>query len=241
MADHNLTEHERELLRWLVENVRAHGYEDEFIFSGTLGQRSAVELYGVEGNFETTESTLRALQDDGLVSLRPDPRGIALYGTLRQKAFDAVDSNFQVSVSIFPQGATYIANFIQTMSGGYVQGAAGQSVQVTQQVGGEELAMMRQRFEELTLQLTEVCKELLPRKGYLDAMGDIVGVKEIVESKVPDAETASAKARSLGGQIMTVLDVGDKAGGTMQAAILAGQALTILGGWITLALQILSH
>jgi hypothetical protein len=96
MADYNLTEREKELLRWLVENVRAHDYEDEFIFMGTLGQRPAVELSGIEGRFETTESILRALQDDGFVTLRPDPSGFALHGTLRQKAFDAVDDNFEI-------------------------------------------------------------------------------------------------------------------------------------------------
>jgi hypothetical protein len=92
----NLTETQKRVLRWLVEEVRAENLDEEEIwftwtFNGTL-------LGGYKGNSDIPQvetTTLDALQSSGCLTCNRSVHNIykcALTG----KAYEAVDSNFVV-------------------------------------------------------------------------------------------------------------------------------------------------
>ena len=62
-----------------------------------------------------------------------------------------------------------------------------------------------------------------------------------VQSDAPDVDLIAVHTQSLGERILAVLDMGDKLGGSIQAALYVSNALIVLGGWASTAYQILQR
>jgi predicted nucleotide-binding protein len=88
MVMSNLNRRQREIVRELVEAYQA-GYDDEFLYAPTMGSEPSIEFMGREGVIRSSRSDLNVLQDAEFITLRSGSAG-ELYGTLRQRAYDAV-------------------------------------------------------------------------------------------------------------------------------------------------------
>jgi hypothetical protein len=137
-------------------------------------------------------------------------------------------------------GGLNIGNYIQSTSGGSVQGAAGSQISMTQNVLMDVNELM-QRFDDLTDQLTEVLTRSLKGSELRGALTEISVIDGAVKATNPDMDVVVKKSRSLGERLFSLLDIGDKTSGTIQTAIYATEALVVLGGWLNTAYQIVQQ
>ena len=236
MPGYNLNERQRQIVRELV-SVYEGGYTGEFVYAPTLGSEAVIEFYGPGSMIRADETDLITLEREGFVTLRRAGQ-YSRAGTLRQRAYDAAGSDFELpDVGAMPAGVT-IANFINTMMGGSVQGATGTYVTMNQQITHDPEVLV-QRFSVLTDQLTEVLTQILEAQDLRDAIMEVSAVQAQVESADPDAASVATQTRSLAERILAFLDVGDKLGGTIQAGLSVGKVMIVLGGWTHTAYQVL--
>lgn len=110
VPEYNLTDRQWQILRTLVE-LHREGHAREFIYAPTMGTEPTVEVPGADRQIPAEESDLVALEFEGMVLLRrPDRHSI--FGSLRQRAFDAVTNDFgeggpSVLVRPSPPGPTW--------------------------------------------------------------------------------------------------------------------------------------
>ena len=237
MAKYNLNDRQQRIVRELVA-IYDGGFDHEFLWddSGFLVFGGDVDAIRV------LESDLITLRDEGFVTLRrEDGLGDRSYrGVLRQLAQDAVENDFEQGPASLTGNSVNIGNFIQTMTGGNVQGAAGNHISMTQNVD-EDLSALTQRFEELTDQLTEIFTQSLKGSELRDALAEISAVNAAIKDASEDTAVVARKSRSLGERLLALLDIGDKTSGTIQTAIYATEALVVLGGWLNTAYQIVQQ
>ena len=93
---YNLTDNQREILRWIVEQIRAGNLAEEFLITYSF---SGVSILGLrpfeEKKPEISSGTLQALEFSSLILVQPISQGtynVTVLGT----AYDAVDSDFGV-------------------------------------------------------------------------------------------------------------------------------------------------
>lgn len=95
MSSWNLTETQKKLLRWLVQEVRSNNLSEENIWF--VWSHSGTSLVGYKGNHDdiphVEEITLNALTKSGCLTHTPT-RQDEYKCALTQKAYDAVYSNF---------------------------------------------------------------------------------------------------------------------------------------------------
>lgn len=95
---YNLTEKQKETLRWIVQEVREGNLTEEFSFlylaSDDIRFIGKSIGKGVPIHPPITDGILRALMSSGLVLMSTSDRGNKVHCTLLGKAFEAVDSNF---------------------------------------------------------------------------------------------------------------------------------------------------
>lgn len=90
MAGYNLTPRQKEIVRWLVSRAEA-GATGEFSHLMEMGVPARL-LWGDQESEEVTRPDLLALHEEGLIALQQGRH--SYHGGLRQRAFDAVASNF---------------------------------------------------------------------------------------------------------------------------------------------------
>ncbi len=91
---YNLTETHKDVLRWLVQEVRAGRLHEEFLIAWT---RSGPVILNYKDELpDIGRGSIEALAMAGLLIARPEGRWRDLHCTLLGQAFDAVDSNFQM-------------------------------------------------------------------------------------------------------------------------------------------------
>lgn len=236
MTKYNVSESQQKIVSALVD-VYETGYNQEFRYLGRIGAAPSITFRGRKDSIPASKSDLQALYEEGFITVRGDSSG--LYGTLKQLAFDAIASDFQMP-EIYRAESVTIGNFIQTMTGGHVQGAAGTQIAMTQNIQ-PEMNELVQRFEELTDQLTQILTQSLRGSELRDALVEISAVNAAIKVASEDTSVVARKSRSLGERLLALLDIGDKASGTIQTAIYATEALVVLGGWLNTAYQIVQQ
>lgn len=180
--DYNLTEDQKELVRWLVRQIRAESLPEEFyvvwmldggrisefegehpeITKGTLDALANAALLLCAPNFKTTTSTSGSTTRPRITQRQ---REINRRCTVTQQAFNAVDRDFELPPESSPQ--VTIGAIIRSMSGGNVQ-AVGvvQDAEVSQVVNDPDL--LRSQVEALT-------------EGLLDEVKHSLSVDELAE------------------------------------------------------------
>lgn len=236
MAKYNVSESQQKIVRALVD-VYKTGYEQEFHYIGRIGAASSITFKGRDDSIPATKSDLLALHEEGFITIRGESS--ALYGTLRQLAYDAIASDFQM-LEVYRAESVTIGNVIQSMTGGHVQGAAGTQIAMTQNIQ-PEINELVQRFEELTVQLTQILMQSLKESELHDALAEISVVNTAIKVAREDTSVVARKSRSLGERLLALLDIGDKTSGTIQTAIYATEALVVLGGWLNTAYRIVQQ
>lgn len=236
MTKYNVSERQQKIVRALVD-VYETGYEQEFRYIGRLGATPSITFEGWNVSIPATKSDLLALHEEGFITIRGESS--ALYGTLRQLAYDAIVSGFQMP-EVYRAESVTIGNFIQTMTGGHVQGAAGTQIAMIQNIQ-PDMNELVERFEELTDQLTQILTQSLKGSELRDALAEISAVNTAIKVASEDTSVVARKSRSLGERLLALLDIGDKTSGTIQTAIYATEALVVLGGWLNTAYQIVQQ
>lgn len=236
MTKYNVSESQQRIVRALVD-VYETGYDQEFMYLGRIGATPSITFWGRKDSIPASKSDLQALYEEGFITVRGEKSG--LFGTLKQLAFDAIASNFQIPETYRTESVT-IGNFIQTMTGGNVQGAAGSHISMTQNID-QDLSALMQRFDVLTDQLTEIFTQYLKGSELRDALAEISAVHDAIKDRNEDTAVVARKSRSLGERLLALLDIGDKTSGTIQTAIYATEALVVLGGWLNTAYQIVQQ
>ena len=225
MAEYNLNKRQRQIVAALV-TAYDQGYEDEFMWFPTMGSQPAVEIG--DQRIRADETDLVALEREGLVTLRPTSGGY--FGGLRQRAFEAVANDFSVPEAPTPSSAVNIGNYIESMTGGNVQGAA--AMRVTQEQTINDPEAMVELFRTTTDQLTTTLSSLLTPQQLRVALQDVTAVQYAAEEGKADVGVFAGHVRSVCNTVLSGLDVGDKLGGTMQA-------LMLLGPWAHMAFQLI--
>ena len=236
MSKYNLSPRQESIVKGLVLAYES-GYEEEFFYAPTMEAGPAVELFGRSERFPATTTDLVALQQAGFIALREDAHG-SLYCSLAGLAFEAVKNDFVSPDPPESRPSINIGNYISNMLGGNVQGAAGANITLNQQA---DIAMLREKLDQLTEQLAVVLQRLLDAPGYRAAMGSIAEVEQQLGTDQPDAAMATGAARSLGQRILGLLDFGDKLGGSIQAGIFVSEALVTLASWSNIVFQIIAQ
>lgn len=216
MAKYNLNERQRQIVRHLVK-VYEEGFEDEFAWLPTMGSAPSIVFWGKAEPILASETDLITLHNEGFVTLRREVSGSGFFGTLRQLAFDAMENDFEQAPTGPVGGSVMIGNFIQAMTGGNVQGAAGSHISMTQNIEYDMSALV-QRFNDLMDQLTEVLTQSLKGSELRSAFTEIAAIDDAVKATNPDLDVVVKKSRSLGERLFSLLDIGDKTSGTIQTA-----------------------
>ncbi len=95
---YNLTSKQREIIRWIVQNVREGNLDEEFSFVYLSSGDIRFMGRGAKNDFGKppliSEGTLGALMTSGVLLYRKGDTGGYMHCTLLEKAYEAVDSNF---------------------------------------------------------------------------------------------------------------------------------------------------
>lgn len=105
---YNLTPSQKDLLRWLVQQVNQGYLSEEFIISWLLQGASISGYSGEEPLPEMKKGAIQALHAEGL--LWREVLGNDLRCTLTGKAFEAVDNNFNAPDTSFVKHLTPLAD-----------------------------------------------------------------------------------------------------------------------------------
>jgi hypothetical protein len=93
---YNLTTKQREILKWIVKNVREANLDEEFTFVQTLSG-AIIFTYGCTKEFSSLPNlsvgSLKALMESGLILVDVSSQR-DVHCTLLGKAYEAIDSNF---------------------------------------------------------------------------------------------------------------------------------------------------
>jgi len=94
---YNLTSKQKEILQWIVQNVRAGNFDEEFTFVYLASGDILFRGRGVKKDFGKapfiSEGVLNALMTSGLIIFSKSDKSY-IHCTLLGKAYEAVDSNF---------------------------------------------------------------------------------------------------------------------------------------------------
>ncbi|HOR18512.1 MAG TPA: TIGR02391 family protein [Brevefilum sp.] len=118
---YNLTDNQKDILRWIVQEVRHKNLPEEFIVVWHFGDNSIIGFTGKEGDIpEITKGVLDLFHDNGLMFCRPNMalQSLAPYissdttrhCTLTGKAYEAVDSDFSAPDISFVTHLTPLAD-----------------------------------------------------------------------------------------------------------------------------------
>jgi len=172
MARYNLTERQKELLRAIVENIRAGKLQEPIIPVVEIGGGGYV--IGIEKNFgPSVTGDLEVLSEEGLLSWQLNSRGKKIY-TVKQAGYDAVDNDFEIPDDLYtPQ--VNIGAIVYEMSGGNLQAVGVAHSEIQQIVNDPEL--LSSQVEALANDLIETVKAELPATDLTEYMKKVEELK----------------------------------------------------------------
>lgn len=201
---YNLTEGQKNVLRWFVQNSREGKLSEEFIISFDL---VGYEIIGFKGNRnelpEITTGMVDVLASEDFLYCKINT-AFSSSGTqfetgrncmLMQKAFDAVDNDFQFSST--PDTQVTIGAIIHTMSGGNIQtiGIA-QDASISQIINDPEL--LQTQLEALTDNLLNEVKSDLKLDQLLEYTKAIQDLRVQASEEKPNPSLIQNLVRTLG-------------------------------------------
>ncbi|MCZ2248989.1 MAG: hypothetical protein LC111_09550 [Bacteroidia bacterium] len=182
MTGYNLTSHQKELLRILVQGVKAGEVEEPIIPNYWISS-TGWEIDGIKDNFDNNLiGDLDVLCRADLLASLDNSHGKKSY-SIKQNGYDAVENDFMVSEGL-PSTQINIGAIVHEMKNGYVQ-AVGSSdnSELNQLVNNSGL--LHKKLDELTEQLINVVKSELSSKKLLEYLRTIEELKKEIESEKP--------------------------------------------------------
>lgn len=208
---YNLTEHQKDLLRWLVQQVRDEKLPEEFYVVWLMGKGAISEFRGEHP--EITKGSLDALASANLILCTPNyktttsttgkTRPKTTYReaeinrrcTLTGSVYEAVDSNFEVTPEMNTQ--VTIGAIIHSMSGGNVQAVGvAQDAEISQVVNDPEL--LRSQVEALTESLLNEVKPVLNIDELVEYTQAVQALREQLLSDKPKQSLIRDFVRTVG-------------------------------------------
>jgi hypothetical protein len=230
---YNLTENQKTLARWIVQQVRDGKLQEDFSVMWTrpeIGGPGSELVHGIiaecPGHPEITPGLLDALAQAGLLLCKPSYQGteqvIKGFGgpttthreyeinrtcTLRARAYEAVDSDFEpLPVQVDTQ--VTIGAIIHTMSGGTVQAVGvAQDAYISQIINDPDL--LHSQVEALTENLLGEVKPSLGVDELADYTQAVRDLKEQLLKEKPNPSVIQQLARTIGllGDIEGTIDL----------------------------------
>jgi hypothetical protein len=221
---YNLTENQKSLARWVVQQVRDGRLREDFLVIWTqpeIGGSDSGLIKGIiaecPGYPEITPGLLDALDQAGLILCKPHYQGTTeqfvktVYGgpttthseyeinrtcTLRARAYEAVDSDFESLPAQFDTQVT-IGAIINTMSGGTVQAVGiAQDAEISQIINDPDL--LRSQVEALTENLLDEVKSSLRGDHLADYAQAVRDLKEQLLKEKPNPSAIQQLVRTIG-------------------------------------------
>ncbi len=215
---YNLTENQKNLIGWFVQQVRNGTLPEEFTVTWVKGGRG-FEFIKFEGDAndipELTRGMLEALAKEEMllidIKINTSSSGYQYKSsrrcTLLQKAYEAVDNNFQTPP---PQGDTQvtIGAIIQTMSGGNVQ-AIGNAPDSTISQAINDPDLLQAHIEALTENLLNEVRTALQVDDLAKYLQSIQDLRERLTTDKPDPSLIKRLIGTLGflGDIEGTIDL----------------------------------
>jgi len=209
---YNLTEKQKDLLRWVVQQVRDENLPEEFyvvwitdggeihafrgehpqITKGTLDALASAELLLCVSNFKTTTSVSGSRSHPSTTHREVEMNRRC---TVTGRAFDAVDSDFELPAQ---EGARVsIGAIIHSMSGGSVQAVGiAQDAEISQVVG--DPALLRSQVEILAENLLNEVRLSLKVDDLADYAQAVRDLKEQVLAEEPQPPLIRRLVRTVG-------------------------------------------
>lgn len=209
---YNLTERQKDLLRWVVQQVRAEKLPEEFyvvwameggLISGSAGRHP-----------ELTKGTLDALANAGLLLCAPNYKTTTSMSgtktrprtthketetnrrcTITGKAFEAVDSDFHLPAEAGPRVS--IGAIIQSMSGGNVQAVGiAHDAEISQVVA--DPALLRSQVEALAENLLNEASSSLKVDDLAEYAQAVRDLKQEILAEKPEPSLIRRLVRTVG-------------------------------------------
>ncbi len=202
---YNLTDQQKKLLKWIVQEVREGNLSEEFSVAWTFGGCVLADYEGDPSNVpKITPALLDALAEAGMILCKPShkmARSGRLYEAsrtcvLKGQAYEAVDTNFEPSP---PQSVSQITigALIHTMSGGNVQAVGvAQNAEISQVIGDPDL--MRSQVEALTESLLNEVRSVLGADELVEYAQAVRDLREQLLAEKPDPSLIRKLLRTLG-------------------------------------------
>ena len=189
MTKYNLTERQKELLRVIVENIRAGKLQEPIFPVVEIG--GGGYIIGIKRNFgPTITGDLEVLSKEGLLSWELNSRGEKIY-TVRQAGYEAVDNNFEVPDDLYTPQVS-IGAIVYEMSGGNLQAVGIANSEIQQIVNDPDL--LSEQIEKITNSLIEEVKDELSAAALTEYIGVIEELKAHIQA---DAVSPSILQRLL--------------------------------------------
>ena len=153
MARYNLTESQMDLLRTIVENIKAGKLEEPLIPVSSMAGDSIIGLEQELG--PNLLGKLEALCDLDLLGFRYNSQGNKVF-TVKQAGYDAVTSDFMLPEPS-PQAQVNIGAIIHQMEGGSLQAIGFADHAEVQRIANDP-ALLENKLVELTNNLLEAVK-----------------------------------------------------------------------------------
>jgi hypothetical protein len=233
--DYNLTENQKSLARWIIQQVRNGKLQEEFLviwMPPEIGGPDSGLVHGIigecPGHPEVTPGLLDALAEAELLLCKPSYQTTSeqfvktVYGgpttthheyevnrtcALTAKAYEAVDSDFESPPIQFGTQVT-IGAIIHTMSGGNVQ-AVGivQDAEISQLINDPDL--LRSQVEALAKNLIDEVKPSLKVDELADYAQAVRDLKDQLLKEKPNPSVIQQLARTIGllGDIEGTIDL----------------------------------
>jgi hypothetical protein len=255
---YNLTESQKDLARWIVEQVRDGELEEDFTVVWTppeIGGPGSGSVHGsifeCPGHPKITPGLLDALAQAGLLLCRPSHQSIAeqfgktIYGepvtkhrehevnrtcTLTARAYEAVANDFEPPSDRSDTQVT-IGAVIQSVSGGTVQAVGvAKDAEISQIVNDPEL--LRSQLEALTDGLLNTVKPALSASEIAEYAQALQALEEQLLSDKPEPSVIRRLIQTLGllGDIDGTIELMTKVWPFLQPLLM--MAATILGQYL---------
>lgn len=191
---YSLTDNQKDIVRWLVQQVHASRLSEEFVVSWTNAGTLIVGYTGEERPNIITKAALSALEAAGMLVITPQKHSLSC--ALTGKAYEAVKNDF---ASIATQSAPQvtIGAIIHSMSGGSIQAVGiAQDAEISQVVNDPEL--FRSQVDALAESLLNEVKTALKVDELAEYAQAVRDLKEQVLAEKPDPSLIRRATRTAG-------------------------------------------
>ncbi len=218
MLKMGLTVQQRKALTQMVAVCRATDKTGFDFWNNALASKVRFGTQEVDVSLED----LQAFNRERFVSFN----GYQMTGAVKQRAFEAVDANFETPAPTLP-----VPNIVQNIgAGGYGQVAHGQHIrQHIAPAGESDNARRIAELAGITAELIAVLREVLPLDEVEAAEADGRAIEATLKSDKPDADTVARNVRSLMGRAFAGVATGAE---LVDKGSKIAEAVEKLGPWL---------